>query len=202
VAALLLVAVSLGLSNLAASVGLGAGGTDRRTRLRVAVVFGLFEGGMPVLGLLLGRGLAAPLGQAAHWAGAALLIAAGGWTLLQAARGRPRPAGAGPVTPPAPSAPPAPAARPAHRAAPGTARLALTGLALSADNLAAGFALGAFRVSLAVAAVTIAAVSAAMSLAGLEAGARIGARAGSRAEILGGVILAGAGIALATGVIS
>jgi putative Mn2+ efflux pump MntP len=196
VAALLLVAVSLGLSNLAASVGLGAGGTDRRTRLRVAVVFGLFEGGMPVLGLLLGRGLAAPLGQAAHWAGAALLIAAGGWTLLQAARGRPRPAGAGPVTPPAP------AARPAHHAAPGTARLALTGLVLSADNLAAGFALGAFRVSLAVAAVTIAAVSAAMSLAGLEAGARIGARAGSRAEILGGVILAGAGIALATGVIS
>lgn len=40
--ALLLVAVSLGLSNFAASVGLGASGVDRRTRLRVGLVFGFF----------------------------------------------------------------------------------------------------------------------------------------------------------------
>ena len=38
--ALLLVAVSLGLSNFAASVGIGVAGLDGRTRLRVALVFG------------------------------------------------------------------------------------------------------------------------------------------------------------------
>lgn len=40
--ALLLVAVSLGLSNFAASVGIGASGVDTRMRLRVGVVFGFF----------------------------------------------------------------------------------------------------------------------------------------------------------------
>jgi putative Mn2+ efflux pump MntP len=86
VLAVLLVAVSVGMSNFAASIGLGAGGASARTRLHVALIFGLFEGGMPALGLLLGRSLAGTLGQAAHWAGAGLLIATGGYGLIQAAR--------------------------------------------------------------------------------------------------------------------
>src|ERR1700760_163455 len=57
--ALLLVAVSLGLSNFAAAVGLGVAGVDRRTRVRVGVTFGIFEAGMPIVGLLIGHGLAA-----------------------------------------------------------------------------------------------------------------------------------------------
>jgi len=75
--ALLLVAASLGWSNLAASVGIGVSGVDGRTRLRVGLVFGAFETAMPVIGLLLGRGLASALGPAAHWTGAGLLIATG-----------------------------------------------------------------------------------------------------------------------------
>ena len=35
---------------------------DGRTRLRVGLVFGAFETAMPVIGLLLGRGLASALG--------------------------------------------------------------------------------------------------------------------------------------------
>ena len=57
--ALLLVAVFLGLSNFAAAVGIGVAGVDAGTRLRVGAVFGLFEAGMPILGLLLGHGLRA-----------------------------------------------------------------------------------------------------------------------------------------------
>ena len=54
--ALLLLAVALGLDNLAAAIGIGTGGigTGRvrgAARVRIAVVFGLFEAGMPVLGL-------------------------------------------------------------------------------------------------------------------------------------------------------
>ena len=59
--ALLLVAVSLGLSNFAASIGIGVSGVDARTRLRVGVIFGVFESVMPILGLLAGRSLAGTL---------------------------------------------------------------------------------------------------------------------------------------------
>jgi len=84
--ALLLVAISLGLSNFAASVGIGASGIDARTRLRLGVIFGVFETGMPILGLLLGRSLANALGRAAHWIGAVLLIATGIYAVVQAIR--------------------------------------------------------------------------------------------------------------------
>ena len=56
--ALLLVAASLGLSNFAAAIGIGVSGVSARTRLEVGVIFGLFEAGMPIAGLALGRGLA------------------------------------------------------------------------------------------------------------------------------------------------
>ena len=86
--ALVLVAFSLGLSNFAAAIGIGVSGIDARTRLRVGVIFGLFETGMPILGLLLGRSLATTLGHAAHWTGAALLVATGGYAVIQALRSR------------------------------------------------------------------------------------------------------------------
>ncbi len=75
--ALVLVAFSLGLSNFAAAIGIGVAGADAGTRVRVGVVFGIFEAGMPILGLALGHGLASTLGHAARWAGAGLLIATG-----------------------------------------------------------------------------------------------------------------------------
>lgn len=67
--ALALVALSLGLSNFAAAIGIGVAGVDARTRVRVGVVFGIFEAGMPILGLALGRSLASTLGHATHWVG-------------------------------------------------------------------------------------------------------------------------------------
>jgi len=179
--ALILVALSLGLSNFAAAIGIGISGSSARTRLRVGIVFGLFEAGMPIAGLALGRGLAGALGGAARWVSASLLIATGAWAILQAFRSD---APAGPSD-----------------GGQGTGRLVLTGLALSIDNLAVGFALGAFHVSLPVAAVVIGAVSVALSLLGLELGARIGARLGSRGEILGGLVLIGVGTAIAAGLI-
>ena len=52
--ALILVAVSLGLSNFAAAIGIGISGVSARTRLKVGIIFGLFEAGMPIAGLALG----------------------------------------------------------------------------------------------------------------------------------------------------
>jgi hypothetical protein len=62
VLALLLVAGSLGLNNFAASIAIGLSGLDRAARARVTLTFGLFEAEMPVIGLLIGRGLSHALG--------------------------------------------------------------------------------------------------------------------------------------------
>jgi manganese efflux pump family protein len=185
VLALLLVALSLGLSNFAAAVGIGVAGVDARTRLRVGLVFGIFEAGMPLLGLLLGHSLAHTLGDAAHWIGAGLLIATGCYALVQAVRSR------------ASKHDQATAEVAQQR----TGQLLVTGIALSIDNLAVGFALGTYHVSLAVAAITIGVVSVTMSLAGLELGDRLGTRTGERGELLGGLVLIAVGVAVAGGVL-
>lgn len=197
--ALLAVAVALGMSNFAAAVAIGLAGVDARTRLRVGIVFGAFEAGMPVLGLLIGAQVAVPLGHASRWLAAGLLIAVGGYVLADAirdldpaSRGRPKTA-----------VPGSPAERAAGRppGSGGLRRLVLAGLALSVDNLAAGFALGSYHASVVVGALTIGAVSVALALAGLELGARLGARAGERAGLLAGLLLIAIGVAIAAGAV-
>jgi putative Mn2+ efflux pump MntP len=175
--ALLLVAVSVGLGNFAAAVSLGTGGVDARVRLRVGLIFGAFEAGMPVVGLLAGDHLAGQFGQATRWVGGALLVAVGLYGLVTAGR--------------------------ASEATPGVrgVRLLLSGLALSLDNLVAGFAIGTARVSILVGALVIGGVSAALSLVGLELGAWLGGRAGRRSAQLGNVILIGVGAAVASGLL-
>ncbi len=181
--ALLLIAASVGLSNFAAAIGIGTAGVDAGTRLRVGLVFGCFESGMPVLGLLLGDRLAGQMGHAARWLGAALLIGVGVYGLVSALR--PGQAGQG-----------------AAGATLRSGRLLLTGLALSLDNLVVGFALGTYQTSIAAGAAVIGAVSVALSLIGLELGARIGSWAPQRGEQIGGVILISVGIAIATGALA
>jgi|SRR5579859_1860145 len=204
--ALLLLAVALGLSNFAAAIGIGVSGVRGRDRVRIAVVFGVFEAGMPVLGVALGRGLASSLGHVAHWLGGAALIVIGVTGLVLAWRG-PRPAGEAAGVAPGRLAPERPApGRPAPgRPAAGwpswrLGRVVVSGLALSADNLAAGFALGAYHTGVAVAATVFGVVSVVMSLAGLELGAMLGAGASDRCELVASVMLIAIGSAVAAGV--
>ncbi|HEX2822055.1 MAG TPA: manganese efflux pump [Streptosporangiaceae bacterium] len=210
-AALLLLAVAVGLSNFAASIGIGVSGVSRSTRIRVAVVFGLFEAGMPVAGLVLGRSLAAGLGQAARELGAAALIVVGTASLVQAWRSRdrkdggdPRPGDTGtvPASGPASGSASGSAFGPAATRTPRpwrTGRILISGLALSGDNLAAGFVLGAYHTGLPVAAVVFGTVSVLMSLAGLELGARIGIVTGDRSELIASAMLIAVGAAIAAG---
>ena len=83
----------------------------------------------------------------------------------------------------------------------GQARLLITGLALSIDNLAVGFALGTYHVTFALAAIIIGAVSVTMSLAGLELGNRIGSRTGKYGEVAGGIVLIAVGAAIGSGIL-
>ena len=183
--ALLLVAASVGMSNFAAAVAIGVSGVDARTRIRVGLVFGVFETGMPLLGLLLGAQVAGDLGHAARWVGASLLIGVGAYAIANAIRGT-RAAGrqSGTTLPT------------------GYVRLILSGLALSIDNLVVGFALGTYHTSIAVDAITIGVVSVALSLIGLELGGRLGRVAGERGEQLAGLLLITVGVAIAAGALS
>jgi manganese efflux pump family protein len=203
---LLLVAVALGISNLAASVGIGVSGVRPGVRARVALVFGLFEAGMPVLGVIAGHGASSALGGAARLTGGLLLAVVGGYQVYAALRERAAGgAGAGADPPPSaagredPGAAPASAAPAGGDAWGGGWRLLVSGFALSLDNLVVGFALGAYHVGLVTAALVIGLVSVGMSLLGLEAGARLGATFGRLGTLIGGGILAVVGIAIAAG---
>lgn len=182
-----LVAISVGLGNFAGAIGIGLSGLDARLRIRVAAVFGVFEAGMPVAGLLISHSLAKSLGSHAGVIGGVILILTGLYGVVTALRTRRKDAGdAGDAE---------------SSGAQGLGRLVVTAAALSIDNLAVGFALGTYHVSLVTATVTIAVVSIGLSLIGLELGSRIGTRVGEYSELLGGCVLIGVGILLGIGVI-
>jgi putative Mn2+ efflux pump MntP len=192
VIALLLAAVAVGLSNLAASIGIGVTGVTARTRLQVGLVFGVFEAGMPIVGLLIGQRIATDLGRAVRWPGAILLMIVGASALVRSLReSRKRAAGESPQPAAGPVLPP-------RR----LGRLLVSGFVLSLDNLVVGFALGTYQVGILSAAILIGAVSVAMSLAGLELGGLLGRWAGQRSEQMSGLILILVGAAIAGGALS
>jgi manganese efflux pump family protein len=86
VVALLFAAVAVGLSNLAAAIGIGVTGVNTRVRLQVGLVFGVFEAGMPVVGLLIGQQFATDMDKAVRWPGAILLMIVGAQGLVRSIR--------------------------------------------------------------------------------------------------------------------
>jgi putative Mn2+ efflux pump MntP len=175
---LILAALAVGVGNFGASIGIGLSGVASSTRIGVSLVFGVFEAGMPLIGLLAGRGAAHALGDAARYAGGALLVAIGAWQLVQTARLSKRGVRAAPI---------------------GMSRLILTALALSMDNLVVGFSLGVEHVPVVAAVAVFAAVSVGLSLLGLEFGRRLAAAVEVSSQYLAGIVLVAVGILVALG---
>ena len=178
---LLLVSVSVGLSNFAGAIGIGLSGIDVRTRIRVGLAFGFFEAFMPVIGLLLGHSVAGFFGQYGKFVGGAILILTGAYTIAAErlfTSDQPRPSR--PMSPQG---------------------LLVTAIALSIDNLAVGFALAVYPVDLWLAAIVFGVVSILMSLIGLELGHRLGKRVEKWSEEIGGGVLILVGVAIAVGVL-
>jgi manganese efflux pump family protein len=173
---LLVVAVALGLNNFGAAIAIGVSGVDRRTEIKVATVFGLCDVVMPATGMLIGTGLAGPLGSAARWAGAGILFVTAVWGLIEALRG-------GDDTP---------------RAWHGW-RLLVSGAALSLDDLAVGLALGTVRYPIVLAVALFGFMSFVMSIIGLRLGGKLGTAAGEHGEVVGAIVLIGIAGAMAMG---
>lgn len=177
---LLLVALAVGIDNFGAAVGLGIGGVTRELRLTVGLIFGVFEAGMPVIGILAGSAFASDLGRSASVVSGVLLGAMGGYSVVSSIRK-------------------SPSARSFVK--PSLKQVLFLGVVLSIDNLVIGFALGARHQNLVVALVVIGVVSTAISLFGLEVGRRLGAWLGEAGEVVGGIILVVVGILVGTGVL-
>jgi len=172
--------LSLGLDTLAVALGLGLGGLPRSRWLRVGLTFALFEGAMPVVGLLVGHGLSRVLGHVAGYAAAVLLIVVGTLAIREALAGDEDDDGG------------------KAQAVEGR-QLLLTGLSVSLDELAVGFSLGVLRVPLGPALGYIAVQASAVTFLGLALGRRWGSRLGDRAELVSGAVLALLGGVLLTG---
>jgi putative Mn2+ efflux pump MntP len=126
----------LGLDTFAVAAALGMTGLPARQRVRVSLLFTLFEGAMPLIGLALGAPLGRVIGSGADYIAIAVLIGFGLYALLgqeqDEAQGVASLLDRGPL-----------------------AALAL-GLSISIDELAIGFTLGLLRVPVVVVIIVIA----------------------------------------------
>jgi putative Mn2+ efflux pump MntP len=173
--------LSLGLDTLAVAAGLGLSGLPRARWLTVGLTFALFEGMMPIVGLVVGRRLTEVLGGVVGYAAAALLILVGLLAIREALSDDDDDAEEG-----------IPADPRGHR-------LLLTGLSVSLDELAVGFSLGVLKVPVGPALAYIGLQAFGLTFLGLSTGRRIGARLGERAELVSGSVLTLLGIVLLAG---
>jgi manganese efflux pump family protein len=170
VAKLLAFVLPLGLDSFAVAAAIGAAGAAGwRARVRISLIFVIFEAGMPLIGVAAGAGLAEVIGPAADYLAAAAVIGLGGWMIFGASRDE------GDV-----------AAR--FSQASGLIAIAL-GLSISLDELAIGFSLGLARLPIAPVIVAIAALALVTSQVGLALGQVISERFREHAEQIAGVAL-------------
>ncbi len=172
---LLAFVLPLGLDSFAVAAAIGAiQVTTLRQRLRLSLVFVIFEGGMPLIGLGLGAALARGIGHVANYLAAAAVIAIGAWMLLASDSDDEERASR-------------------LTGSHGLALVAL-GISISLDELAVGFTIGLARLPLTAVIVAIALQAFLAAQLGLALGARMGERWRERAEQVAGVglILLGA----------
>jgi manganese efflux pump family protein len=162
----------LGVDSFAVAAALGAAGlTSAAERLRVSVIFVVFEAGMPLIGVAAGGGLARAIGSVADYVAAAAVAGLGIFMLFHHEDSGDD------------DGPPA-----RLRSAHGLGIIAL-GLSISLDEFAIGFSLGLVRLPVVPVIVAIAIVALVASQLGLALGSKISERFREGAEKLAGIAL-------------
>jgi putative Mn2+ efflux pump MntP len=171
---LLAFVLPLGLDSFAVAAAIGAAQlTSAWQRLRISLIFVIFESGMPLIGLALGSALTRGIGVVADYLAAAAVIGIGLWMLLSDEDDK--------------------AAR--IITSRGLALLGL-GISISLDELAIGFSIGLTRLPVIIVIIALAAQAFLAAQLGLATGARIAERWRERAERLAGIALILLGIYL------
>lgn len=163
------VALAMDAFAVALSAGVLLNPISGRQLFRLGFHFGLFQGGMPVIGWLAGVGLKKFVTVYAPWIAFLLLVFVGGKMIYEALTD--------------------------HRE--GTGRrdptrgftMVLLSIATSIDALAVGFSLSLLGVAIWVPAVVIGVITTSLTVAGMLLGRTIGTRWGGRVEVFGGTIL-------------
>lgn len=167
-----LVFIAAGLSMDAFAVSVCKGLTARRGTAGRCVSAGLYFGGfqalMPLLGYLLGTGLASFVARVDHWIAFVLLCFIGGKMVREAL---------------------SPAECEELDASFGPAAMLPLAVATSIDALAVGVTFAFLQVEILPAVTVIGGVTFAFSAAGVLLGSLFGARYKAKAELLGGVVL-------------
>jgi putative Mn2+ efflux pump MntP len=172
----LMFVLPLGLDSFAAAAALGAeGALSLRARLRIALLFTAFEGGMPLIGLAAGAMLAHAIGGVASYLAPAAIAGTGIWMVAHrdddgSKTGR-------------------------LAAARGLAVIGL-GISVSVDELAIGFSLGLTRLAVAPLIIVIAIQSFLASQLGLYVGTRLSERFREMIEHLAAIALVALGLFL------
>jgi putative Mn2+ efflux pump MntP len=170
VARVIALVLPLCLDTFAVAAALGMTRPTGVQRIRFSLLFAAFEGGMPVIGLLVGAGLGKVIGAWSEYVAIAALVVLGAYMLWArddtADEGRVR----------------------KLAATRGPAVIAL-GLSVSLDELAIGFSLGLLNVPIIPAIVLIAAQAFVVSQVGFALGTRIGEATREGAERLAGAVL-------------
>ena len=168
---LILMAVGLSMDAFAVSVckGLGMKRLNARVALVLAALFGIFQGGMPVLGWLLGTQLLWLIEPVDHWIAFGLLAFIGGKMIADAVSDEAEEAGE------------------VDRVAWG--EFLMLAVATSIDALAVGLSLAVLNVDIAFPVVVIGVTTFVLSLAGVAIGHAFGSRYERPAQIVGGVVL-------------
>ncbi len=171
-----LIAIGLAMDCFAVSLGVGTAGTavGLRPTFRLFFHFGLFQGGMTLLGWLAGKTVVGYIASVDHWVAFGLLAFVG----VRMIRGGLQKAGEEPAIP-----------DPSRGLT-----LVMLSIATSIDALAVGLSLAFLEVNVLWSALLIGGVSAVLSLLGLSLGNQLGLRFGKSMEILGGLILIAIGL--------
>jgi len=175
---LLAFVLPLGVDSFAVAAALGAAGvTSAKERLRVSLIFVVFEAGMPLIGLAAGGGLARLIGGVADYVAAAAVVGLGLFMLLHG-KGDDEGQKLGGL-----------------KSMHGLAIIAL-GVSISLDEFAIGFSLGLVRLPVVPVIIAIAIVALVASQLGLALGSRISERFRERAEQVAAVALIFLGVYL------
>ena len=167
---LLAFVLPLGLDSFAVAAALGASRVATVwQRLRISLVFVIFEGGMPLIGLALGSALAHGVGRIADYLAAAAVIGIGIWMLLADNEDEEDKASR-------------------ILTSSGLALVGL-GISISLDELAIGFSIGLVRLPVSAVIVAIALQAFVAAQLGLAIGAKIAERWRERAEQAAGLAL-------------
>lgn len=154
----------------AVSIGVGTGqqANGNRSRLRLAFHFGIFQGGMTLLGWLAGSTIARYISNFDHWL-AFVLLAYVGIGMIRNGFGK---------------------EEKRYTVDPSKGRMmVILSVATSIDALAVGLSMAMIDTPVVVPSIVIAVVTFFLSIIGLFAGRKLGEVAGKRMEIVGGVIL-------------